>query len=283
MKFKKKDLSKEEVSVQYMSDLHLERIKYNYQIVRAAPILILAGDIGRFCDYDLYRNFLAQQCDKFDSVLLVAGNHEFYGCSRAEGLDAAAKLVKDPGMHGRLYFLNRDRMDFPDSNLIILGCTLQSHIAPDYTALTNDFRRIKDWTVGAHNEEHNKDLDWLRESLHSLSASNPKPNIVIVTHYAPLSERTCHPGKEHNAVSQCFCSNALENLQQTQGMDHVSHWIFGHTHWNVKFPVGQTIVRSNQLCNDEKNLSWWQKKTIYRAFDTGATIHLRTTPTPGSY
>ncbi|KAK6409418.1 hypothetical protein LTR95_018314, partial [Oleoguttula sp. CCFEE 5521] len=45
-----------------MSDLHLERIDYKYEIVKAAPILILAGDIGRFCDYERYRDFLAEQC-----------------------------------------------------------------------------------------------------------------------------------------------------------------------------------------------------------------------------
>ena len=271
MEFIKKQLSNEKVSVQYMSDLHLERIKYSYQVVRAAPILILAGDIGCFCDYYLYRDFLAQQCDTFELVLLVAGKHEFYGSSRAEGLDAAAKLVKEPGMHGRLCFLNRDTMNFGDSNLTILGCTLQSHIAPGYTALTNDFRRIKDWTVKAHNEEHKKDLDRLRESLHSLSTSIPKLNVLIVTHYAPMLERTCHPKNEYNAVSQCFGSRTLENLQQAPGMERVSHWVFGHTHWNAKFKIGQTTARSNQLCNDEKNLSWWQKQMVYRAFDTRAT------------
>lgn len=267
--------------MQYVSDLHLERIKYNYQILRAAPILILAGDVGRFCDYDLYRDFLAQQCGTFELVLLVAGNHEFYGSSRAEGLEAAAKLIQEPCMHGKLRFMNRDRTDIHDSNVTILGCTLQSHIAPDHTALTNDFRRIKDWTVAAHNEEHQKDLHWLRDSLRALKDTKPQPTIIVVTHYAPLFELTCHPDKVHNAVSPCFSSNALEDLQQTPGLDHVSHWIFGHTHWNAKFKVGRTTVRSNQLCNDDKSLTWWQKKTIYRAFDTQATIRLRTNPSPG--
>ncbi len=44
--------------VQYMSDLHLERIKYDFDVDKAAPILILGGDIGRFCDLDSYTDFL---------------------------------------------------------------------------------------------------------------------------------------------------------------------------------------------------------------------------------
>lgn len=71
-----------------MSDLHIERIKYDFTITKAAPNLILAGDIGRFCDYDLFRDFPAKKCapGQFDLVLLVAGNHEFYGSSRESGL-----------------------------------------------------------------------------------------------------------------------------------------------------------------------------------------------------
>lgn len=45
-----------------MSDLHLERIKYDFTITKDAPALVLAGDIGRFCDYNLSRGFLAKQC-----------------------------------------------------------------------------------------------------------------------------------------------------------------------------------------------------------------------------
>ena len=126
-------------SLQFMSGLHLERIKYDFTILKAAPILILAGDIGRFCDRDLYRAFVTKQREQFDMVLLTAGNHEFYRSSREEGLRAAQELVRDPSMHGKLHFLGRTRVDLPDSDVTILGCTLQSHIAPDCPKLTNDF------------------------------------------------------------------------------------------------------------------------------------------------
>jgi len=82
-------------SLQYMSDLHLERVKYDFEITRVAPILILAGDIGRFCDQEAYRAFLVKQCAQFDMVLLIAGNHEFYGTSGEEGLNIAQIWVQD--------------------------------------------------------------------------------------------------------------------------------------------------------------------------------------------
>lgn len=257
-----------------MSDLHLERIKYDFTIIKAAPILILGGDIGRFCDYEWYRDFLSKLCEQFDLVLLVAGNHEFYGSSRQEGLDAALKLVEESCMHGKLCFLNRDMVDLPGCNATVLGCTLHSHIGEAYTKLTNDFARVKNWTVRAHNAEHARDLKWLKDSLQKVSQAKAGRTVIIVTHYAPMFKGSSHPLNENNAVSQCFSSHALDQMQQSGGMQSVSHWVFGHTHWNAKIKVGKSLILSNQLCNDKDNLSWWQRTTLYRPFHCQATIRV---------
>lgn len=263
-------------TLQYMSDLHLERIKYDFTIIKAAPILILAGDIGRFCDYDMYRDFLAKQCmpGQFDLVLLVAGNHEFYGSSRESGLAAARKLTSESVMHGKLHFLNRSRIDLEGSSTTILGCTLHSHIAPGYTKLTNDFARIQEWSVKSHNHEHELDLAWLKDSLSDLKQEDPKRRVIIVTHYAPVFTGVCHPKNENNAVSQCFSSNALVDLRNADLLTSASHvrWIYGHTHWNAKLKRGKSILLSNQLCNDDKDLTWWQRKRLFQPFNPTATI-----------
>ncbi len=71
---------------QYVSDLHLEvgQQYSSYQIPPCAPYLILAGDISRIVpDYDDLSIFLAIQCQNFEKVLYVLGNHEFYGSPRA--------------------------------------------------------------------------------------------------------------------------------------------------------------------------------------------------------
>ncbi|GIZ38729.1 hypothetical protein CKM354_000213400 [Cercospora kikuchii] len=240
-------------SVQFMSDLHLERVKYDFEITKDAPILLLAGDIGRFCDEALYRAFLAKQCSQFDKVLLIAGNHEFYGSSREEGLAIAQNFVEDETMCGKLHFLNRTRFDIPNSSTTILGCTLHSHIAADYTRLTNDFNCIKNWRVRDHNAEHERDLKWLQITL---------------------AEITSHPTHTNSNVSQCFCSNALEQMASWKGNEQVTDWKFGHTHWNAKFLIGAVLVQSNQYCNDSTKLSWWQKKTLYRPFDMKAKLRV---------
>lgn len=257
-----------------MSDLHLERIRYgpDESIPRVAPYLVFAGDVGRFCDYEQYKCFLNKQCAVFDRVFLVAGNHEFYGSSRDEGLDAAARLIAEPEADGKLTFMNRAKYDVPDTNIVILGCTLHSYIGPNYTRLTNDFARIKGWTVEHHNAEHQADRNWLESTLTNIAATDPDKQVVIVTHYAPAFVRTSHPKNENSAVSPCFCSDTLETFSQWKGASLVTHWIFGHTHWNARFRSGITTVLSNCFCNDARNLSWLQKQIWYRAFDAEATI-----------
>ena len=267
--------AQDRIAIQFMSDLHLERDNYaGLQVEPLAPYLLLVGDIGRFVDFEQYRDFLATQCAQFERVLLVAGNHEFYGSSRQEGLAAAEQIVHDPAMSGKLLFMNRGRFNIPTSSITILGCTLHSYIAPDHTKLSNDFERIRDWRVADHNEEHQRDLTWLRESLATLQAEQPCRQVVIATHYAPAFEKTTHPVNENNAVSQCFSSHALEDLQDWQGCEMVKYWLFGHTHWNARFMSGSTTVTSNCLRNNPKGLSWWQKLSIYRPFDPHATIWL---------
>lgn len=261
-------------SIQYMSDLHLERVKYEFEIPRTAPTLILGGDIGRLCDFDQYVNFLKRQCRSFDRVLLVAGNHEFYGSTREEGLDAAQRISNDETLRNKLIFMHRTRVDIEEGRVIVLGCTLQSHIGSDCGRLTNDFSRIKNWSVQKHNAEHELDVQWLKQSLSETAASDSQARVIIVTHYAPAFERTCHPKNERSAASQCFSSDILHAFPDWTGSDQVTHWIFGHTHWNARFKCFDTTVVSNQRCNDSTDLNWLQKRTIYRKFDEKAKLQV---------
>ena len=78
--------------IQFMLDLHWERFfdktrqQYNAaEIPRCAPYIIPVGDLGRFHDCNALQIALQRLCEKFDKILLVPGNHEFYGSSREEG------------------------------------------------------------------------------------------------------------------------------------------------------------------------------------------------------
>eukprot|EP00286_Rhodomonas_abbreviata_P028499 CAMPEP_0181300208 /NCGR_PEP_ID=MMETSP1101-20121128/6766_1 /TAXON_ID=46948 /ORGANISM="Rhodomonas abbreviata, Strain Caron Lab Isolate" /LENGTH=325 /DNA_ID=CAMNT_0023405427 /DNA_START=61 /DNA_END=1035 /DNA_ORIENTATION=+ len=75
----------EAAPVQIASDLHLEFIRegcgceldMDDLLVPSAPILVLLGDIG-IPTHALYREFLLLQAGRFEAVLVLTGNHEFY-------------------------------------------------------------------------------------------------------------------------------------------------------------------------------------------------------------
>lgn len=249
---------------QFMSDLHYERFfdkttnLYNHpQIPRRAPYLILAGDIGRFCDGRALESALRPACDRFEKVLFVPGNHEFYGTSRAEGIRIADDLDSELG--NKFAFMNRRRVDL--EGVIILGCTLQSHI-PEGVHLTNDFEMIKGWSVAEHNAEHETDVQWLKQSLCDISKSQPKMRVIIATHYAPAFKETTHPRLQESKYRYCFGSDTLEEFKMWEGANQVSHWIFGHTHYNTVFAFGETLVVSNTPNDND----------CRRKFDPEATV-----------
>lgn len=248
-----------------MSDLHLEKgMRYNdFHIPPVAPYLILAGDIGCFRHQQEYLGFLRRQCEVFEHVFLIPGNHEFYRISRAEGL-AIAKKMQSQLPAGRFTVMHRQRVDLDVHDTVLLGCTLHSHVPADYTALTNDFQLIQDWRVADHNSEHQADLAWLEQTLAEVHTSRSQSRIIVVTHYAPILEGASHPKHEESPLRFCFCSDALRTLRHSQpaAMRQVSHWVFGHTHYNTRFMLDGVEIVSNTP-NDE---------ACRRKFDFEATI-----------
>lgn len=251
--------------IQFMSDLHYERsldkAANQYQnlpeIPKRAPYIILAGDIGCLRHRDALQSASRPVCDTYEKILFVPGNHEFWGTSRDEGLRIADTLSRNLG--DKFAFLNRGRVDLED--VVVLGYTLHSSI-PEGAHLTNDFKRIENWTVADHNAEHQRDLQWLKQTLEEIAESRPETRVVIATHYAPTFKGTAHPRFDQSRHRYCFSSNTLERFETWKGADQVSHWIFGHTHYNTVFAHGDTLVVSNQP--DDRD--------CLRKFDAEATI-----------
>jgi predicted phosphodiesterase len=245
-------LERSSLHFQIMSDLHLEAgDQYeSFQIPVRAPYLILAGDIGRLQDYEKYLSFIATQCAKFEMVCLVLGNHEFYGISRSEGLNRAQKLEKEEGTLGRLKVLNRTRLNV-GSSLCILGCTLQSNIGPQSRVAVEgrvkDFQRIPGWTVDQHNDEHEKDLEWLRSEIRSISGGLGCPNrakrILVITHHAPIKKGSSHPKHDENLWTDAFATDLIGVHEEVR---RVQWWIFGHTHYTTQWRQQGITLISNQ-------------------------------------
>lgn len=237
-----------------MSDLHLEvGLQYStFEIPSCAPNLILAGDIGRLSNYDLFADFLEAQCTNFQQVFLVLGNHEFYGISRANGLKLAVQLENESRFNRRLRILNRTRIELAE-NVTLLGCTLQSFITPGCEQIVKskiqDFRRIVDWTIADHNDEHKTDVKWLKASIEQIGANtHGNHRIIVITHHAPVRRGSSSPEYERNPWTDAFATELLDDSenQEANPLQAVTCWIFGHTHFSTEFCRGRVRIISNQ-------------------------------------
>ncbi len=68
------------ISIQVISDIHIELYRHFPHLKPLAPYLFMAGDIGNIdADNSIkYKNFLSYCSEKWEKVFVILGNHEFY-------------------------------------------------------------------------------------------------------------------------------------------------------------------------------------------------------------
>ena len=93
------------MKVQYLSDLHVDFSKHKFDNVNNADVLIIAGDLGN--GGSGVNNLIKEQvCEKWDHVIMVAGNHEYY--SSRKGFDYSATYRKYENQHENFHFLDNE-------------------------------------------------------------------------------------------------------------------------------------------------------------------------------
>lgn len=222
---------------QIMSDLHIEKDtatpSTSSLIVPSAPVLILAGDIGHFYKYDQLKEFLVDVASKFEVVVYVLGNHEFYREKDIPeiSMDEIVTQMKALASEiGNMHILNRDSIRIGD--VCISGCTLWSQAIniPPYIV------RINGMNLQKYNEMHRKDLQYINGMIKYCQRENLK--LVVVTHHCP----------SYSVVKKKrFTSLYASNLDILLDSASIHTWICGHNHSNFDFvtPNGTRLV-SNQ-------------------------------------
>lgn len=247
-----------QLTLQILSDLHLESpAAYDtFKIEPKAPYLALLGDIGYVKDAGFF-DFLRKQLRAFQIVFLVLGNHEPYHSSWADAIsdvnrfkDESEASFAQGETSGHLILLNQTRYDLSPS-VTILGCSLFSNITETQAEMVsfglNDFYYTKDWTIETHREAYLADLEWLNDEVNSISRSEPKRKVIVLTHYCPLtSDEVVDPKHSNSKISSGFMSDLSSEPCWTS--EAAKLWAFGHTHFNCDFHDSRTgkRVMSNQ-------------------------------------
>lgn len=234
--------------IQVYSDLHMEFYKSYPRIPCNSPYLFLAGDIGKLSD-DNYKDFIDYCSNKWEKVVVVLGNHEFYHAKK----DYFSLLddYKDFfSLYNNVFLLEKEGIMLED--YCVLGCTMWSFIDPSYEPIVNCTKKVKrvithedgtKITVGMgpkfNNQLHNESKQWL------LDAYEPSSKTIIVTHHPITHEHVSQEKLRHEPIERktTFCTEM--NLECTEEQTLIC--ISGHTHYSHDYMRNNVRYISNQM------------------------------------
>ena len=222
--------------IAYGSDLHLDHAKLSYPIKnRGAKVLVLAGDIIvpiKIRLHNEYFDFFKEMCDKFEYVLYVPGNHEYYQAN----LNVVDTFLCRERKHlpDNLFHLQSEEITIED--ITFAGATLwtdyfkQSPFSMNRARNFSDHLMINDFTPEQAVEEHESARYFFEKSKAQ----------VFISHHAP-SGGSVNPKWAGHPDNGSFYSSLDKLILEKQP----KLWIHGHMHDSVDYMVGKTRI----LCN----------------------------------
>ena len=202
---------------------------------------------------EAYKNYLFDQAERFEHVMVVTGNHEYWSPHTMDEVNAQVEGVCS--QRENLHFLNGKSVMV--GGVRWAGCTLWTSVPENKTtevALTyccNDYKRIHVWddrgderkkrlfTVADIRKLHARDVQFLENEIER-SRQDQVP-LVVLTHHAPSFVRTLK--KEDKKSFPILGGTDLERMFGGP----VKVWGFGHTHRTSDQVRGGTRLVSNQF------------------------------------
>jgi predicted MPP superfamily phosphohydrolase len=211
-------------------------------------ILIIAGDLGvagsgvtKLSMNEEYRSMLQYFSKRWNTVILVPGNHEYYDRDKYCKLEHVDDMIEFECKKLGIIFLNKNAIKIKEplgSNLYILGCTLWSEATPQAYKGMND--KLK--AILSHKElmaTHNAHKEWLEYNIHNIQRKDKHAKILIITHHLPLYELT-HPKyltPKYKPLNSAYASDLSllmdstnQNIHKQDFHSSISFWCCGHTH-----------------------------------------------------
>lgn len=241
-----------------LSDIHNEFSVYNLPPLAtdSRTVLILAGDIALADRVNTTLvPFLDSVADRFQDILYIPGNHEYYHSSLMTGDRKLEDVCK---RYANVHYMNRKSMVIDDT--MFIGATLWTDfnrgspmVRLASEAGMNDFkvirtgksadgeeayaRKIKALDLMVINTDHR---NFIEESL-KLAKHSGQKHTVVFTHHGPsfVSKNPIYNEPMDYAYYNSF---GLEDMMLDYEPDL---WVHGHSHWPVDTMIGNTRLLSN--------------------------------------
>ena len=257
-----------------MSDLHLEFQGHKPIEFPDADVLVLAGDIlvaedlrrhsredpvlpheqPRGVSAQRYRDFLDQVTKRYQHVIYVAGNHEFYHGKFTQTLETLRSecTLNYPNLH----FLEDSFVDVEDVRFLggtlwtdcnnhdpLTMMTLQYGLN-DYSCVVNDEAGYTKLRPVHTLQRHVQTRQFIQHHL--------TPKTVVVTHHAPSLQSISEEFQTEHHLNGGYASNLTELILQHQPQ----FWLHGHMHNTLDYRIGETKVLCNPRGYPAQNPSW---------------------------
>ena len=229
------------MKIDVISDLHLTHFKdfgtkWIADWAPQAEILILAGDVGEFHWWQQSFERIKALSEKYEHVLYIAGNHDYYGTTLQDG-DAHFREIE--GKLPNFHFLEQDLFEI--DGVKFAGCALwfkEDSRNVLYERWMNDFYRIKQFKPAVY-ERDAESQEFLRE-LEDID--------IVITHHVPsrFSVHEKYTGDPCTRFFLCEIGDVILDLQPKV-------WIHGHTHIPFDYRLGDTRVLCNPMGYPREN------------------------------
>ena len=244
-----------------LSDIHLETGK-GILTIPECDLLIIAGDVTNQHIHlhpknyakklnDRNRDFFADCTSKAEKVVIVPGNHDFYGGE----LGDVSKLRSLLDVYSNVEILTNNWISYGDVS--IFGATLWTDFNRNNPVIMQKcFAVMNDYNFIHRGHRYITPDDVIEENATSRSALNSFLSMehrysIVVTHHAP-SWVCVSPEYASDDVSYAYANMGLDDLIFDSGPDL---WVHGHMHTRHDFMHGDTRI----VCNAR---GYWGQERI---------------------
>jgi len=236
---------------QYFSDVHLEHLTKNdiknLNIIKNAPYLILAGDIGYPRD-EIYDYFLSMMSLVFDHVFIIAGNHEYFS-TEEDLVDKIDDIIRNKlNKYNNITYLQNEIYKIPKSDIIIFGGTLWTDIKKSEEKMVfntiGDYKYILNFTPDKPRNMHKHAIKKLEEYIEMY----PNNKFIVISHHMP--KKMLIDPKYRNAIN----NSAYASDVKIADNKNIIKWICGHTH--TKTEIGKYLINPIGYKNQNENINF---------------------------
>lgn len=265
-----------------ISDLHIDISQWQWscleQLDQDIDTVVVAGDISN----DTWTNchWLVQLRSRFNTVIWVAGNHDFYNLGFHKTRLTPSKewqekwpdpyLVDDIYDHydrwstaNDIHFLHGSNFVHNGVNFVgatgwhdfVAGEPFTHELQIDvWNRYLNDSHHIN-WQRVAR-QDYQQPLGAARHDAHVIGelVKNSTVPCVIITHHLP--HRSLSWLKPHDKIWTALHGSFVNTLLEDITDDHIRYWLYGHTHRRDMRNIGNITFVANPKGYPDENPSW---------------------------